>query len=45
MGDKNIKKNEKKKKKKVDEVFSAPSTYERPVMTQPILIKKNKKDK
>lgn len=43
MGDKNIKKNEKKKKKKTDEVSFSPITYERPVMTQPELIKKKKK--
>lgn len=46
MGDKSIKKEEKKKKKKVEETSSyVPLTYERPVMTQPELIKKKKKDK
>jgi len=45
MADKNIKK-EVRKKKKVEETTSyVPLTYERPVMTQPELIKKKKKDK
>jgi len=44
MGDKNIKKNEKKKKKVTEETTYVPSIpYERPVMTQPELIKKKKK--
>lgn len=45
MGDRNIKKEEKKKKKKADSgVTYVPSEpYERPVMTQPELIKKKKK--
>lgn len=44
MGDRNIKKEVKKKKKKTDEVTYVPSVpYERPVITQPELIKKKKK--
>lgn len=45
MGDKNIKKEEKKKKKKNEETTTyVPSIpYERPVITQPELIKKKKK--
>ncbi|MDW5299834.1 MAG: hypothetical protein SA378_06840 [Sedimentibacter sp.] len=45
MGDKSIKKEEKKKKKKNAETTTyVPSIpYERPVMTQPELIKKKKK--
>lgn len=45
MGDRNIKKEEKKKKKKTeDTVTYVPSVpYERPVITQPELIKKKKK--
>lgn len=44
MGDKNIRKEEKKKKKKTEETTYVPSVpYERPVMTQPELIKKKKK--
>ena len=44
MGDKNIRKEEKKKKKKKEETTYVPSIpYERPVMTQPELIKKKKK--
>lgn len=46
MADKNIKKDVKKKKKKTEEVSSyVPLTYDRPVITQPELIKKKKKDK
>ena len=44
MGDKSIKK-ETKKKKKVESKVSAPSTYEREVVTQPELITKKKKYK
>ncbi|MEA5093890.1 hypothetical protein SDC9_48085 [bioreactor metagenome] len=45
MANKNIKKEERKKKKKTDDVTTyVPITYERPVMTQPELIKKKKKD-
>ena len=44
MGDKNIKK-EVKKKKKTDVKVSAPSTFVREVVTQPQLITKKKKDK
>lgn len=44
MGDKNIKKEEKKKKKKTEETTYVPSIpYERPVTTQPELVKKKKK--
>ena len=45
MADKNIKKEEKKKKKKAEDISSAASTYQRPVVTQPELIKKTKKEK
>lgn len=45
MGDKNIKKDEKKKKKKVEVSSVAPSTYVRPIVTQPELITKKKKIK
>ena len=45
MGDKNIKHAEKKKKKIVEAKVSVPSTYIRPVVTQPEIIKKKKKDK
>ena len=43
MGDKSIKNDQVKKKKKTDYKPSAPSAA-RPVMTQPELIKKKKKD-
>lgn len=43
MGDKNIKK-EAKKKKKTDTKVPALSASLKPVMTQPELIKKKKKD-
>lgn len=44
MGDKNIRKEEKKKKKKKEETTYVPSIpYERPVMTQPELVTKKKK--
>jgi len=42
MGDKNIKK-ETKKKKKTDIKVSASPAISRPVMVQPILIKKERK--
>lgn len=45
MGDKNIKKNEKKKKKVTEEMTYMGATYEKPVLVQPELIKKNKKIK
>jgi len=46
MGDKSIKNSEKKKKKKTEvTTISAPSTYERPIVTQPEVIKKKKKEK
>jgi len=45
MGDKNIKKDEKKKKKKVEVSSATPSTYIRPIVTQPELITKKKKIK
>lgn len=44
MGDKNIKK-ETKKKKKADVKVSAPSAFTREAVTQPQLITKKKKDK
>jgi len=45
MGEKNIKKDEKKKKKKTEESTYVPSIpYERPIITQPELIKKKKKE-
>ena len=43
MGEKSIKHNGIKKKKKSDVSTTAPSTYQRPIMTQPELIKKKKK--
>ena len=44
MADKNIKK-EVKKKKKADIKVPVLSTYERPVVTQPEIIKKKKKER
>ena len=44
MGDKSIK-NTEKKKKKAGAVSSAPSSFQRPVVQQPELIKKVKKVK
>ena len=43
MGERSLKHNEVKKKKKADIKSPAPSTYQRPVMAQPELIKKKKK--
>jgi hypothetical protein len=40
MAERSIKHNEAKKKKKSDANAPAPSTYQRPIMTQPELIKK-----
>lgn len=45
MGDKSIKNSEKKKKKKTEGTVFTPSTYQRPIMVQPELITKKKKDK
>ena len=44
MGDKSIKNTNIKKKKKAVAKASAPSVILKPVMTQPELIKKKKKD-
>ncbi len=43
MGERNTSHKETKKKKKTDANAPAPSTYVRPVMIQPELIKKKKK--
>jgi hypothetical protein len=43
LGEKSMKHNEIKKKKKSDANATAPSTYQRPAMVQPELIKKKKK--
>jgi hypothetical protein len=43
MGERSIKHNEVKKKKKTDIKAPVPSTYVRPAITQPELIKKKKK--
>ena len=43
MGEKSMKHNETKKKKKTDAKAYAPSTSPKPVMAQPELIKKKKK--
>lgn len=43
MGERSLKHNEVKKKKKSDAKAPAPSTYQRPLMVQPELIKKKKK--
>jgi hypothetical protein len=47
MGDRNIRKEEKKpKKKKTEErVYIPAEPYERPMMTEPELVKKKKKEK
>lgn len=45
MGDKNIKKEKKQKKASDTKTVVSPSTYIRPVVTQPELIKKVKKVK
>lgn len=43
MGERSIKHNEAKKKKKADANVAAPSLSQRPIVTQPELIKKKKK--
>ena len=43
MGERSIKHNEAKKKKKADANVAAPSLSQRPIVTQPELIKKEKK--
>jgi hypothetical protein len=45
MGDRSINNKEPKKKKKSDAINSAPSFFQRPVMSQPELIKKKKKER
>jgi|GEM_PF-1473209 len=45
MGDKSIRKEKKQQKKVVDVKVLAPSTYVRPIVTQPELIRKKKKDR
>jgi hypothetical protein len=45
MGDRSINNKEPKKKKKSDATASAPSFSQRPIMVQPELIKKKKKEK
>jgi hypothetical protein len=45
MGDRSINNKEPKKKKKSDAMASAPSFFQRPVIPQPELIKKKKKEK
>lgn len=42
MGEKRINNRELKKKKKSDASVPAPSTYQKPVMVQPELVKKRK---
>lgn len=43
MGERSISHKETKKKKKTDATAPVPSTYQRPMMSQPELIKKKKK--
>ena len=45
MADKNIKGEKKKPKKAVDTKVTAPSSYIRPIVTQPEIVTKKKKER